>query len=222
MKKNKYLIVSSMSEQDTKHPEKWVSEKVSYDLVYLSYSQNVHFLAMLKFMVLSIDNFRAFRVYSGKWKNIKLYFDKYGFGEYKYFWFPDCDLDIEIDQICKLFKFAETRDFDLCQPAVTLDSFESHSWLYQQKDSVFRPVQFVEVMCPMFKSEVLEKLLWTFDLSYSGYGLDLLWAKYVQGYVIDCITVKHMREQNFRNRAKQAGFPNPNYELKIIKEKYLR
>jgi hypothetical protein len=212
----KYLVISCISENDTQFPDKWVSENANYDLIYLCYSKSKIFQNYL--LKLGV---KCYQVYSGKWKNIKAYFDKYKLENYKYFFFPDPDLEISIEQINKLFDFASLRCFDLCQPAVTLDSFESHSWLYQQKDSVFRPVKFVEVMCPCFKREILEKLLWTFDLSYSGYGLDLLWAKYFQGYVIDSITVKHLREQNFRNRAKMVGFPDPLNELKMIKEKYL-
>ena len=212
-----YLLLACISEEDTLEPQKWLSKYANYDLIYLTYSRNIVFQKCL--ISLNIPVYQAF---SGKWKNIKNFFEKYGIGKYEYFWFPDPDLEIDVDSINRLFKIAEHHQLDLCQPALTHDSFHSHDFLLQQRSgNLLRPVKIVEIMCPCFSRSALEKLIWTFDLSFSGYGLDFLWAKYIQGYVIDDIIVKHPRPQNFHYRAQLAGFPNPDDELTIIKQKYL-
>jgi hypothetical protein len=210
--------MACISEGDTREPQKWLSPQANFDLIYLTYSKSLIFQKCL----ISL-NVPVYQVNSGKWKNIKSILVKFGFGKYEYFWFPDCDLEIEVEAINRLFKIAEHNQLELCQPALTHDSFYSHDFLCftPSRDQIYRPVKMVEIMCPCFPRFTLGKLLWTFDLSFSGYGLDHLWAKYVQGYVIDAVTVKHPRPQNFHNRAKLAGFPNPDDELKMIREKYL-
>lgn len=216
--KKKYLLMACISEQDTREPQKWVSPQANFDLIYLTYSKSLIFQKYLTTL-----NVPVYQVNSGKWKNIKNILERFGFGKYQYYFFPDPDLEIDVDSINKLFKIANENKFALCQPALTHNSFGSHEELYSKaiKNEAFRTVSMVEIMCPCFSKALLKKLLWTFELSFSGYGLDFLWAKYVQGYVIDSITVRHPRPQNFHFRAKLAGFPNPDDELKLIKQQYL-
>lgn len=141
---------------------------------------------------------------------------KKGFGEYEYYWFPDPDLTISFDDILKYFIFIDEHRIDLSQPSLTSDSFASHAFMKNDKNSIMRESAFVEVMCPCFSKYALKELLWTFNLSYSGYGLDILWAKYFRTYIVDLFQVKHFRKQNFHKRAREHGFPDPNDELNYI------
>ncbi len=54
----------------------------------------------------------------------------------------------------------------------------------------------VEVMCPYFSEAALEVALNTFDLSYSTWGLDLIWPRLlnVSPVVVDEFTIRHTRD----------------------------
>lgn len=206
-------MVTCIDETDTENPGQWVSAEAEYDIVFLCYSQDGVFIGHL----LSLGA-PCFLVRSGKWKNILAYFQRFEFGDYDYYWFPDPDLIMGVGQVNGFFRHINERRFDLCQPSLTRDSFGHWKFLKQVPGGTERKVPLVEVMCPCFSRGALERLLWTFDLSYSGYGLDLLWAEYVQGYVIDLFAVKHPRAANFHARAKEKGFPDPDEELREIRK----
>lgn len=208
----KNLVLVCTDETDTDNPEKWISEKTEYELVFLCYSLDEKFARRL-----ANTGKDCYMVRSGKWKNIRAYFYEIGFGGYDYFWFPDPDLLIDVKSINALFKIAREYQLSLCQPAVTRDSYEHWVFLKQQVGGSLREVPMVEIMCPCFCVMALKQVLWTFDLSYSGYGLDFLWAQWLQGYVIDAIAVRHPRPANFHMRAKEKGFPDPTTELNAIK-----
>ena len=209
------LVVVCIDETDTKEPGQWVSDRAKYDLVYLCYSKDKKFITRLRAFGQPV-----FCVDSGKWKNLKWFCDstKIIRCRYGHFWFPDPDLVMDVDSVNMFLRYA--RKFDLCQPSLTQNSICSHKFLKQIAGSEFRQSEFVEVMCPCFSKRALKQLLWTFDLSYSGYGLDLLWAKYVTGYVIDAVSIRHPRDQGFVRRAKEKGFPEPMEELREIKRRY--
>jgi len=205
---SKNLLITCIDETDTDNPGQWVSEDAKFDVVFLCYSESLDFVEKLRDL-----GVKYFLVNSGKWKNFRWYFREFGFGEYEYFWFPDPDQVFCVDDVNLLFEIARLFRFDLCQPGISKNSYMSHKFLRQYKHGTVREVDFVEVMCPMFSLFALEKLLWTFDLSYSGYGLDLLWSRYFRGYVIDYLGLGHPRPQGFSARALSKGFPDPDVEM---------
>lgn len=62
----------------------------------------------------------------------------------------------------------------------------------------FRHTNFVEIMAPLFSRQALLQCLFTFNISISGYGLDLIWPK-VLGWptdkiaLFDSVSVRHTR-----------------------------
>jgi hypothetical protein len=50
-------------------------------------------------------------------------------------------------------------------------------------------------MCPFFSAEALRAAVFTFDLSYSTWGLDYLWPKLpgLDPVVVDAFNIKHVR-----------------------------
>jgi len=209
------LLVTCIDETDTGNPGQWISDLAEYDLIYLCYSNDIEFYKYLQSFGKPV-----LRVHSGKWKNIKWFIDNFRIKQYEFYWFPDPDLIINIKDINKFFKIVNKNNFGLCQPSLTKNSICSHSFLRQKIGKDYRKVDFVEVMCPCFSRKILGELLWTFDLSFSGYGLDILWAKYMICYVINSVSVCHPRDQNFVRRAIQKGFPKPEDELQEITRKY--
>lgn len=116
--------------------------------------------------------------------------------KYEYFWFPDWDLEINKEEFNDLFKLTKQYGFLLSQPSLSWDSF--FSWKVTVHSPTFeaRATGFVEIMCPLFHKSFLEQVLFSFDMNYSGWGLDLLWSKILVKEkigVIDKIIIKHKK-----------------------------
>ena len=106
---------------------------------------------------------------------------------------------------------------------MTEDSVINHEFLRHRaeafmEDIEFRVVLFVEIMLPCMSRGFLERNLWTFDLNHSGYGIDMMWG---EGIVIDRFQVRHARPQQMVKIAEDRGWPHPQEEFKVIRERYL-
>ena len=115
---------------------------------------------------------------------------------YDYFWFPDYDIKINDCDLKKLVKLAKACEFDLCQPSLSSDSFASWEVTKNVPNSLTRETHFVEIMCPLFSKALLKEMLWTFDLNYSGWGLDHLWFAMSGNCklgIIDAVQVSHLK-----------------------------
>jgi hypothetical protein len=137
--------------------------------------------------------------------------------KYDYFWFPDWDISFPEKTVEKLFEFAEHYNLDLCQPSLSLDSHISWSITQTNPDSSVRFTNFVEVMCPLFKSSFLKEVLWTFDLNYSSWGLDFLWPTIYKNKnigIVDSVVVKHERPVT----SHQWVLPNYKNAMQELKE----
>jgi hypothetical protein len=135
----------------------------------------------------------------GKWPEIARIVDENWaqVSQYQAVWFPDDDLLINANDINRMFSFIVAFDLSLAQPALTMNSYFSHSGLLQQENTLLRLTNFVEVMAPVFSCQTLAKLKHTFIQSPSGWGLDNLWPNLLEPdariAVIDAIAVIHTR-----------------------------
>jgi hypothetical protein len=97
------------------------------------------------------------------------------FSMYDAFWFPDEDILADTRTICRMFDLFHASNLWLAQPALGAGSFATYKELLQIRHARLRFTDFVEVMCPLFNRQALAVLNFTFSLSVSGWGLDLLW-----------------------------------------------
>jgi hypothetical protein len=117
--------------------------------------------------------------------------------KYNWIWMPDYDIEISKEDIEKLFKLSIEYNLNLSQPSLSHDSYYSFDLLLHQANTKIRYTNFVEIMCPLFKSNALEKVLPSLITSYSGWGQDYLWAyllEYKNIAIIDDIIIKHKKE----------------------------
>ena len=115
---------------------------------------------------------------------------------YDFFWFPDYDIKINDADLRKLVKLSRASGFDLSQPSLSSDSFASWDITKHVPNSLTRETNFVEIMCPLFTSVFLKEMLWTFDLNFSGWGLDHLWFAMSGNCklgIIDAVQVTHVK-----------------------------
>jgi hypothetical protein len=150
--------------------------------------------------VLSSPGVTIFQYYDYKWWMIQDLFTQHPglLKKYTAFFFLDDDIEVTKEQINKLFDCFNYLPVQLAQPSLTADSYMSWRALRHKKMSGLRYVTTVELMCPMMRQPALEKLLPTFKLTKSGWGVDLLWGKKILNYfgnkqfaVLDIIQVRH-------------------------------
>lgn len=114
---------------------------------------------------------------------------------YNFVWLPDDDLAIRTKDINKLFDIFNAYELEFGQASVR-NNFCIHRSLRRRINCVLRYVNFAELMCPVFSVESLFKVLDTFDINKSGWGIDWVWAERLQGKriaVIDEVSVFHKR-----------------------------
>lgn len=117
--------------------------------------------------------------------------------KYDFFWFCDYDILTNVYDVNNLFSIAKKFNLNIAQPSLTTDSFYSYNLFIHNPGCFIRYVKWVEIMCPLFSRNALRKCIETFDFTYSGWGLDLLWGKilnYKRIAVVDKIEVTHVNK----------------------------
>lgn len=136
-----------------------------------------------------------FAVEGHKWPSIATNLKKIT-KAYDYVAFIDNDIAVATHQLNMLFLAGSALRLDLYQAALSRDSVTAWPQLKHVSGSLARRIDFVEIMMPIFSSRALEICAPTFNLSTSGWGLDILWAKLLQDSnigVIDAVIVGHRR-----------------------------
>lgn len=120
--------------------------------------------------------------------------------KYDWIWMPDYDVHVEhedpVGEIERLFSVAQEYNLNVCQPSLTHDSYHSFPLVLNDPTKFMRYTNYVEVMCPLFKTSALRKVLWSFTVTYSGWAQDFLWARdlnYERLAIIDDVQVKHVK-----------------------------
>jgi hypothetical protein len=94
---------------------------------------------------------------------------------YDGFYFLDSDIQLRFEPD-DLFLFCESQNLDLAQASLAWGSESGWRLTQNHPSFVLRYTNFVEVMAPYFSRSFLRKMLPTFELSYSGWGLDFVWG----------------------------------------------
>lgn len=116
--------------------------------------------------------------------------------KYDWIWMPDYDVELEKSEIERMFRIAQEYNLNICQPSLTHDSYHSFPFVLNDPAKFMRYTNYVEIMCPLFKTEALKKVLWTFTVTYSGWAQDFLWARelnYERLAIIDDIQATHVK-----------------------------
>ncbi|MEJ6006641.1 DUF707 domain-containing protein [Paucibacter sp. AS339] len=147
---------------------------------------------------------------------------------YRYYFLVDDDIDIK----WPLEDLADAMiqgPLDVAQPSLTWGSYHTFPFLLTNPLCSSREVGFVEVMCPVFSREAMARVLPTFALSKSTWGIDLAYCAQakIAGLrltVIDSLAVSHCKEINLTGGAWYAKLKadgvNPEGELTRIQAQY--
>ena len=212
----KNLILATVG--DNSYHKEWINGNNNFDLILIYYGDNNDiFLDYRKDAMLCINQ------KGQKYPMIKNFIidNTELLSKYDHIWLPDDDLLISTNAINSFFNIAKQHGIILCQPAL-INNQVAHPITKINDGTLFRYTNFVEVMAPLFTYESLMMLCNDFDLSESGWGLDVTWA-YRLNYphdkiaIIDATPMQHMRPiGNDYSRFKKS----PHTELVELLAKY--
>ena len=147
--------------------------------------------------------------------------------QYSHFWLVEDDLFIPEQTAILIKSFAKIRGFSLFAPQISGDSYFNHCISVNNPGFLFRVVDFVEQMSPVFSRDLFKKCLPSFNENYSGWGFEWLWQKYVAESdcftaALDCAVIYHTREGGKGTLYKNAppGTLPPKQEMDALLEKY--
>ena len=136
----------------------------------------------------------------GKWDGIYTFFaDNPDLATaYDFFWLVDDDIETTAKQVEALFLYVRSHDFELAQPALTLDSYYSHRLTLHCPGFSHRHTNLIEIMAPILSRRVLERVMPLFATTRSGFGIDWYWQQVVDHperaiAIIDAQPVGHRR-----------------------------
>ena len=114
---------------------------------------------------------------------------------YERVWLPDDDIAADVERVNRLFELAEKHSLAICQPAIGSGDVTFRT-LCAQPAYILRYSRFVEIMCPLFSREALQRTLPTFNANRSAWGIDWVWASMYGPKdlaVIDAVQIEHTR-----------------------------
>ncbi len=118
----------------------------------------------------------------------------------------DDDLLIDSAGIDRLFAIAARYRIKVAQPALTADSHYTYAALLRHPGLLLRYVTYVEMMCPVFRRDALERVAPLFEMGFES-GIDIVWSNLLWEAprdlaVIDAVAVRHTQRVG---RAKAAN-----------------
>jgi hypothetical protein len=167
------------------------------------------------------------RAVGGKWDGLSRFFAECPevIQQYDYFWLVDDDVEAAPEAVNALFAYARTQDFDLAQPALSLDSYYSHRLTLHCSGFAHRHTNFVELMAPLLSHHLLIRALPLFANTRSGHGMDWMWQRLArdprQGVaIIDAVTVRHSRplRQHLAARLSAAGINAASERERLVRD----
>ena len=141
----------------------------------------------------------AVLVKGGKWNGLFQTLSALpGLEDHTHIWLPDDDIATSGAAINAMFAEAEAHDLAVCQPSLTRNSYYSHFLFMQNSAFRLRYTNYVEIMVPCLRADILAQALPLFENTMSGYGLDYLWCRMTgagpyKAAILDGIAVHHTR-----------------------------
>jgi len=114
---------------------------------------------------------------------------------YDYVCFFDEDLEATTETLNRMFEICAAGSYKIAQPALTANSHYTYAALVQQKAWHLRHVTFIEMMCPIFRIDVLDQIEHLYH-SHIETGIDIIWSQQIGSNerdfaVIDATPVRH-------------------------------
>jgi hypothetical protein len=112
----------------------------------------------------------------------------------------DDDIELAWSDLNRLLTIARAEGLDSFQAALTADSFHAHHWLIARPGQTLRPLPWVEVMMPFYRTALFLAGGPYYARSISSYGLDQFVLPALQKLtgmdkvaIVDAVVVRHTR-----------------------------
>lgn len=173
------------------------------------------------------DGVAAVLVPGGKWDGLYRTLTGFDIESYDYFWLPDDDIAATAADVNAIFNLCRSSGLAVAQPALTRDSYFSHFIFSQCPGFRLRYTNYIEIMAPCLKREILIRGLPFFRDTMSGFGLDYIWCRWPESgafraAILDKVAVHHTRPVGNVLQAAMAasGRPAPGVEEQRLKEQF--
>lgn len=149
---------------------------------------------------------------------------------YRYYLIVDDDVYFRPGDVSRFLEICDRHRTALSQPALAWTTHFNLNVTVANPVCRLRRVNFVEVMAPCFSGATLARLLETFPLTRSTWGLDVAWSRLLarEGgmYVVDAVQVEHTKVADptngaFYRKLRAAGI-DPVRELADVQARYGR
>ena len=116
----------------------------------------------------------------------------------------DDDVELHFDP-SDFLEYCRDKGFAMAQAALTHVSDGAWKITFHHPGFEYRLTNFVEVMAPYLSSEFLMNVVERFDISISGYGLDVFWGAQLEetqtAAVVDRFRMSHLKRRDFASGA---------------------
>lgn len=142
---------------------------------------------------------RVVRQKGGKWDGLHVLLAGSDIlDRYDYIWLPDDDILTSCQTINEMFRMMARYDLAVAQPSLRRDSYFTHFIFNRCPGFLLRFTNFVEIMVPCLRADVLRTICADMKETRSGFGLDYVWCR-LEGHthrkcaILDGIEVCHTR-----------------------------
>lgn len=114
---------------------------------------------------------------------------------YEYICFFDEDLLADVGTLNQMFSISEKLNLKISQPSLTWSSYFTYAALLRQPGSQLRYINYIEMMCPVFRRDVLVQVAPLYAMGAES-GIDLIWCNLAfeserDFAVLDSVSVTH-------------------------------
>ncbi len=144
--------------------------------------------------------------------------------DYKYIGVIDDDIIFKISDFNYLLHIATIHDLDVFQPSIAKDSYFSHRRFVQRAGVMLAAIDWVEIMAPFYKQNLLLACEEYFLRTISGQGVDVYLMPVLQILhnqtktgIVHAVQIKHARPIRSHERIYKNGLNNEQ-EIELIRQ----
>lgn len=148
----------------------------------------------------------------GKWAGIHDFFRQHPelLDRYDWFWFPDDDIETTPEDARRFLDVVRREGFALAQPSLRPDSYYAHRITLSNPRFEFRRTNFVELMIPVIRRDLLKKVLPLFKDRHAALGLDFFWHQLTERpardvAIVDAVAMGHYRPRQTHLKGRMSS-----------------
>lgn len=143
---------------------------------------------------------------------------------YNYVGVIDDDIIFKVSDFNYMLHIAEIHDLDVFQPSISKDSFFSHRKFVHRPGQMVTNIDWVEIMAPFYRQNLLVACASYFHKTISGQGVDCFLMPVLQILnnqnktgIVHSVQIKHARPIRSHQRIYENGLNNEQ-EIEIIRK----